>query len=315
MRSSNQRNVLTGLLCLVFIGFLIPPLNAGDFPVSLTNRQKQKLKKYRKDVKSKEGTNFLQTENFTCKTPTDREWTAKLGLYMELFYDKFQSLVSYEENVNRTMTVVIFNSEDKYKEKYTDGSRGKYDYDWNRKGKWTKFHLYTYLNSRQERNDFNNFYHPILKHEGAHLFLQKIVGKTYLPPWFDEGMAMLFQFWNLEENVQKNLANHWNYSDFRKELRKVVNQNNLEELTIKELMNIEDYDEFNPDNMGPKARLNYAASESLIHFISVSQEGRKLMDKYIKKLKKQQKAPRFWTDDQIKRNEPRWHKHIKQIVQ
>ncbi len=302
------------LLTIYVSVILCLPGRTDPLSPNWTDRQKKIILHLEKKVLKKNDQFMLETENFKCKTPVDRRWTAELSLYMEVFYTKFRKLVPYSERVKIKPTIEVLSDEETYRERFNKHGRGHYRYNKNQQGRWSKFHVYTYIDGPKARTDFSSFYHPILQHEATHILLQKIFGNMSLPIWFDEGFANLFQFWDIKQSVQTNLRTHWRKSSYYSDLRSVNDEGNTDNLSIQRIVNIDSYDAFNPDEMGEEARLNYAIAESLIHYLVSSPQRRKAMSRYIKRMKENRRAPNFWPEEVIQKIEPHWQEYVKDVL-
>lgn len=275
-----------------------------------TKDELQKIKQLEKQVTKKNKIFAIEGENWVVNTDISAQFTAELALFMETFSKTFSTVFNLRSAtvVPLKPTVMVFSSPAQYGKMFPDGSRGQYKYKWNDEGKWTEFHLYTFIQFDYERI-FCDFYYPILLHEGTHLLLRGFFGKKQVLACFDEGISSYFQSWDLRSGLSDNLKNRVNRSPYIKYLPEFKSGCGFPKLEA--LLNKKP-DEWNPDKMGPKANQNYALAESFIDFLLSSEK--ELFNQTFQRLVKEADESDILNKQEIERIEPLWHKHITNII-
>ncbi|HUU21589.1 MAG TPA: hypothetical protein VM389_03555, partial [Phycisphaerae bacterium] len=259
----------------------------------------------------------LNAGKWTVITTVSGGFTAEVSAYMDLFYDAFTRALLPDGGLALPVkpTVVVFNFRPQYQRIRRALARGHVETEWDKDGRCLALTLYTFTNTKAER-DFANFYHPVLLHEGAHLLLRGIVGNSPVPPWFDEGVATFFETWDLRAAVEKNLRPRFAASPRRKAFENVPKGWDARRPSLARLMAIEPKD-WNPDRLGRKASYHYALAESFLDLLLTRQRGRELFHKILERITANGRAKAgakepvpLLTPSERARWEPLWHEHI-----
>ncbi len=134
-------------------------------------------------------------------------------------------------------------------------------------GQYTVFTLFTCV-ERPAEMQFEAFYHPILVHEGTHLYLQQYLGRNSLPDLLNEGISTYFQGGGLP------MANGGEQPPRRSAFAKRA-LGLLVPGKLPKLSELCDYDDLNVDRFGPQACLNYFCAEMMIEYLLSSEAGRR----------------------------------------
>lgn len=205
----------------------------------------------------------------------------------------------------RKPVVVIYAREGDYRKRYNKGSGGVFVYRWNRRGKWTQFHIYTYCQTARQR-DFRFFRYPTLMHEATHSMLQALAGKRHIPQWFNEGFAQLVECSEprtfMRGEVRPYQGRYWR----KKRLTKAGQGWYAHAPSLSKLMEIKAW---NVDSMGEETRYRYAIAWSFLEYLFSTSDGRKelrtLLHRIILKKSKILGIKDSWHLEQG------WHRYIK----
>ena len=300
---SQGANMRVAILLLLGLSGFFEAGHAQSTPWVWSKKELKRIASIEKSVKSEAGWFEVETKHWLIRTQVDRRFTAELAQFMDHFDQEFSDLlrgIHKGRKVKQKPTVVIYADHARYNREFPGGSRGYYR--WSHQGrKWSEFHLYSYIQNQEERK-FSSFYHPILIHEGAHILFRTYLGQGGAPLWFDEGMATYFQFWDLRDSPKKNLSSRYSRSIYRQDLR------NAYEAGPPTLRTLFDVTTWNPDNMGPQARRNYALAESLVDFMMSSKTGRKIFKRTFQRIPS---GTALFTEKEIAQLEPLWQEHIR----
>jgi hypothetical protein len=272
---------------------------------SWTREQRKQIADLQKKVEP--GTEFpytLEVEHWKVQTEISPRFTAELGLFMDLFHDSFHELLGglkAKPRIELKPTVQVFASREAYRAKHDS-------YEWKKKGGWTTFHLYTYVDGPAQR-EFARFYHPILLHEGTHVLLRGLLGKVRNPKWFDEGVATYFQFWDLTRSVKVNRKTRYRRSEYLGVLVQTLRKNGPPDL--KKLLSL-DATTWDPDDMGPIAKRHYALAESLIDCMLSSKKGTLLFKKTFDRIRAGETP--VLRDDDVTHLQKTWLRHLARVA-
>lgn len=248
----------------------------------------------------------VETDLWLVRTEIDSRFSAELARFMDRFDEAFAELITGLHDgrkIPKKPTVVIYANKATYEAEFPGGSRGYFRW---RHGseQFEEFHVYSFI-ERPEEREFKFFYTPILIHEGTHLLLRTYLGKGHAPLWFDEGMATYFQFWNLKQSGKQNLASRYSRSFYRDPLKSAYLEGPP---TLAGLFGVQ---KWNPDNMGPKAKRNYALAESMVDFMLSSRGGRKIFKRTFERIRT---GESLFSEKELAKIEPGWHAHIRKTL-
>jgi hypothetical protein len=249
--------------------------------------KKEDLKKIREleSEVTREGlSHCLENGLWRVETGISPKFTAEVLYYMTLFREVFTKTLGFGEEpaLGIRIKVVVFPTEEEYERIYPNGSRGQYAYDFDDEGRLSKLTIHTYVQYDYE-TDFQYFYRPILQHEGAHLFLKLLFGRTKVPVWLDEGIAMYFQYWDMNKSPGKNIAKRYKSSMFIYRLKKRIKEFASKGDKLEYLLSIPNK-RWNPDRMGHLAEYHYGLAESLVDFFFSTPENKKRLHQILKNL-------------------------------
>lgn len=261
----------------------------------------------------KTGDSFeLETDHWKVKSGISAHFTAGLARFMELLHAVVAPIIGTASVVPVKPAVLVYATPEEYSSKFPDGSRGYFKYSWNASGEWTEYTLYTFCKNESE-HQFESFYHPILLHEGTHALVRNLLGKTEAPPWYDEGLATYFQFWNLRLTTKENLETRYSRSFYRKHLAEHCLSDGGKALSLSKLFEVR-ADAWNPDGMGPVATHNYAQAESLVDFFLSSDRFRPVFNKISTAVAKRVAANRLLSDEELRALERPWRDHVAKVA-
>jgi hypothetical protein len=149
------------------------------------------------------------------------------------------------------------------------------------------------------------------KHEITHHLLCFFLGADRIPPWFDEGIACFFQYWNVSqsraENVRENFSRSkkGDFGYFINELRRAFGGPSF--ISPKELFKLT-YEEFHLDK--EKERLLYSESWALVSYLISNDQGKKFLDKAVESLRKGQDPARLLSDNDLLALTTLWYKDL-----
>ena len=246
--------------------------------------QEQARVKQLNALAKKDGAFFqIDTGTWNVRTDVSQEFAAELTCFYELFHEQFMSIVQIKSKpqVASKLNVVLYAKEADYRKTFDDGTRGYFRYKWDGDGTFTEFTLFSFVQYPNER-EFSKFYHPILLHEGTHMLLQKYAGKNKIPVFINEGLANYFQYWNMRRTLAENLARRKNDSFFHKLLLERLRSDKAFTPNLASMLKL-DYNQWNPDKMGPEAKLNYALGESFIETLATEPQMRGVLPTILEK--------------------------------
>lgn len=295
--------------------FLAPPA-AGSQAVqgadkwTWTAEELEAVKKLEKTVTAKNSRFLLERERWKVETFISPRFTAEVAQFMEMAERSFAQIIEGKSAVPLKPTVLVYASQQDYEKRFKDGTRGQFKYRWNELGEWEENHLYTYLRLPVER-DFSSFHWKTLQHEGAHAFLRNLVGKSEVPPWFDEGIATYFESWDLRTDAAANQKDRYSRSRYRRHLKDHCLTNPGRFLNLPELMKIR-APAWNSDKMGPEATHNYARAESVIDYFLASDETKGIFKRLVESAMAGKGV--LVSDDELRTLEVGWRKHVENAV-
>lgn len=269
-----------------------------------TSRQLKSIAKLERQVAKEGERHRLQSLHWLVETEVSPRFTAELAFFMDLLSSSLSQVIQGQPRTKKKPTIVVFRSKSRYSALFDDGSRGNYRYEYDAGGKFTEFHVYSYV-AKDSETRFAEFYHPILMHEGTHILLRRLFGRTECPLWFDEGVATFFQFWDLRATPKNNLRNRYSRSDFRADLRESFKKNPL---TLEQLFAVK---EWNPDDFGPRAKKHYAYAESFVDFLFSTKRGRSFFKKIFRRLAGGQEP---MSAKEARTIERYWQAHIHRVL-
>ena len=199
------------LLALHFVLAMTSLLKAGEEPI-WQPQQRADIKKYINDCYFEGGFCKLKTINYEIVTEADIEFTAKTGAYMEFVRTSLDETIglskSRKQKIDVLPKVFIYASQRAYQHALGTESlaRGWFRYKWNNKHEFTGFSLYSYRETNGRPVSFEQFYWPILTHEGVHQILQGYAGANNIPNLLNEGYASYLQSWNFSYTAAKNMT-------------------------------------------------------------------------------------------------------------
>jgi len=250
--------------------------------------------------------------DWLVKTEISPRVTAETLVFMERVARTFDRVVPVKAKpkVTRRATVVIFDDKAKYARIEPNGSGGCFLYDFKNLGRWTRFHIYTYL-AKSRRRRFGGYLLNVLMHEGAHLLLRRRVGKAYVPPWFEEGLATCF------ERVDLRSAKGAGFGSRDREsgrlLRAAPGSWSTRYPDLRRLASLgQGKNKWNPDKMGPMARYHYAVCENFMEFMLTTATGKETFAKIFRRVLKRQRSLLSKIECQVL--EPQWHRYLRKSL-
>ena len=240
--------------------------------IQWTKEQKEWMKENDKYIIAKDGWFEIKSINYLVRSEISREFTLKTACFMEMVRIKILSTIGSNKRMQylEPLLVVIAKDNDTYKRLIgaNDNSRGKFKYTWKEFTVWTEFTMYTYVKWPKEI-DFDNFYHPILIHEGTHQLLQQYAGHNKIPNLISEGFATFMQSWNVQTDI--NFNQKLRKSEVLKLILGGIKANDLVQLS-----DIIDAEPWDIDGFGRKTIVRYFLSEMLIEYLIDNPLGKKI---------------------------------------
>lgn len=253
-----------------------------------------------------EGFHLVRTERWIVRTDVSARFAAEAAVFLDLFSDAFAEMLPGKARTAVRPTLTVFAEEKAYRRIFDDGTRGYYRWRFD-KGDFAELTLYTYCGSEAERR-FAAFPHAILLHEGTHVLMRRCLGSRAVPAWFDEGVATWVQYRDLRRRG-RDPRTGWTDSRFRKLLADTVRTRPEQIIPLDRLLNLRHAD-WNPDKLGPKALMHYAAAERLIDFLLSDDDGREVLRAGWTALLDGSEPPEL----NVRTLEPAWLRHIRDTV-
>lgn len=290
-----------------------------------TKKEEKELKKLEKEVKEKDSFHTLETDHWIIKTTIDPRFTAETGLFMEIFYDVFMDAFGFKKEKDfakkEKQTVVIFSNQNAYMSHGAiPGSRGYYspgDYE-----------ICTYMEEGRLLT-FSNCYHPVIQHEGTHALFDRMMGRTPVPVWLNEGMATFYEYWDYRTDAdptgrgkddKKARRMRLTLSQRKHRLREWVRDNGGIYPKFSYVVGLVSHKQWNVDNMGPITGFHYGAAECVADFLLSDKRGQKFIERVFKRMDENEvvadsdgyaslKNP-VVTDEDIEELSDRWYDFI-----
>jgi hypothetical protein len=278
------------LLRLGLVLLLCGPLMAAEPEAWVwTPAQLTRVKQLKALIK-KDGAFFvMDSPTWNVRSDVSEDFTAELAAFMEVFYQQLSDTLQIKaQPIPEKMKVTVFAAEDDYRKLFNNGTRGYFRWQFDASGKFTDFTLYSFVKEPAER-EFAKFYHPILQHEGTHMLLQRFAGKNKIPPFINEGIATWFQFWNLRMTMADNLKKRKTQSFYHSLLLEKLKAEKDFTPKLDRMLQIEEKD-WNRDNMGAEASLNYALGESFIEMLATDAQANGLLADMLGRVFKKKEA-------------------------
>ncbi len=202
-------------------------------------------------------------------------------------------------------TVVIYKTPAQYGATFADGSGGVFLHRRDRKGRWTRFDIYTFARAQREWN-FKAFNHSTLMHEGAHCMVRALAGKTEVPKWFDEGVAQLVEC-SLPRGVMRGEIKPVNGWWWRQQaLKQPADGWYAHAPSLTKLLGVT---QWNTDKMGYQTKYRYALAWNFVGYLFSSDEGRRSLGQMLGRLSRHESP--LLTERDCWALEPSWHRHLK----
>ena len=124
-----------------------------------------------------------------------------------------------------------------------------------------------------------------IQHEITHNINANVLGNLALSPWFDEGMACYFQYWDVRKNGKENFTGNWKraksgiYGYFPEEAIRSIkfDKNSIVDIMRKD---------FKKYHIEENEVTNYSVSWLLINFLTSSPDGKKFLELIIDDFRK-----------------------------
>lgn len=249
----------------------------------------------------------VESKHWRVSTEVDARFTAELAHYMDLFHERFTALVKARVLVKLKPRVLVFKGPRAYAEIGGRGG-GVFRARRDRDGRWSEFHLYTYVAHPRERH-FPRFNQAMLHHEGCHAILRRYLGHRP-PPWFDEGLATVFQAWKLRETVKEN--------------RERIPQRSLAASLLKlraaraplrpdlaTLLGLPS-EAWSPSD--PKSSLRYARAESLVRLLLFDDRARSYLPRIFSRIRRQVEPGAVLDKSEQAALQAVWHGSLDQLT-
>jgi hypothetical protein len=151
-----------------------------------------------------------------------------------------------------------------------------------------------------------------VKHELTHHLLRFYLGTGSPSPWFEEGVACFFQYWNvaeakkqnLEENVARSRMGDFGY--FIDELKRAFKGPSF--VSPRQLFRL-NYQEFH-DPDPKKERLYYSESWALVNFLFNHEKGRKFVDSIVQSLRSGKKSAALLPERELEALTTLWYQDL-----
>lgn len=215
----------------------------------------------------------VRSRHYLVRTEIDARFTAELAAFMDRMHDGFAGLFPGPAKVDIVPEVVVFADRDRYRRVAGDNSRAMFRWEYESRAgvrTMTEFALYSYVADPAQR-EFARFPRYLLLHEGTHQLLQTRAGYHAVPPWFQEGCAMVLEQWDLDDtpdrNVERIVARRRTAAAVAEALRR---------RQLPALRDLAGLPRLDVDGFGRRTALNYQQAEALFCFL-LAERGRRRM--------------------------------------
>jgi len=324
---SRMRKLLV-LAAVLTVAAACPPRQAHGRSKrwSWTPEELKQIDALRKQVVRDGRTTFhvLEAGRFNIRTDISPRFAAEVSLFMDMFYDGYCRIVldmvkaappappkgGGDSAGNRIPfpvkpTVVIYSSREQYVKMFPDRTGGRFTWQWNGKGRWTRFHIYSYVPDLRWRS-FASFRHSILMHEGTHCMLQAMAGTQQIPPWLNEGLAQVVESLDLRALLRGRIRHRYPPHGNVRVLRLLGDGWYSRGPSLERLLKIE---EWNTDRMGNKTRYRYAIAWGFMQFLLSTDDGHKVLRKVLGRLVRRRRP--LLSRAECQAIEPKWHRHFR----
>lgn len=300
MRRTLCRRGVRRWICALAATWIVGTAAAAE-PWSWREDQRTTIAGLEQSVKSKKGRFRLQTEHWKIETEVSPRFTAELGLYMEMFLNRFTVLTGLfdgRRNVSMRPTVYVYSTRARYQQVTSSDARGHFHPRRGGTGAFTALDIHSFVDDGSD--DFVDFDLHVLQHEGTHLLLQKYLGLVDVPSWFTEGLATRFQDWDLRLGDAENES-----ACHEATARYVLHGGRFRPVpSIGTLLAIDQG--IRHDHGSLMTQFNYAASAAFVDFLLASDERKPLLSKIYERISRQTASRRLLTDDEILALTPAW---------
>lgn len=211
---------------------------------------------------------ILETSRIRVVSEVDAQFTAEATRYMELFFDAMGRTAGIGQRLAKGVKgkpiLKIYATEKRFQENTRSDGRGLFvARRWSDKT-ITDTILHTYIDTPEQRS-FNRFPIPVLQHEGTHLLVCRTFGASPVPDWFDEGLATVFESWDLRQKVAPNLKDRFARSQYAGLVQNQLLENKL--LSLRAWFADMRQRGFHPPGDQEAGARNYALSEALMDYL------------------------------------------------
>ena len=321
-KSKSQRRLIAlNVICLLW--GLGPPCEPADAP-----RQRAKAAKSKGDGKLpvdgwsigpvKDAlleSNYVSVPAKRCivKTTVSREAGADIGDFADRYLGLLNRVFTGQFVIKGSLKLLVFAHQDEL-----DAYYGK---AYSTSEKWPRAALYSphkketwvVLIGQGENRTL-----PVetLRHELTHHILHFFTGRAELPPWFDEGAACFFQYWEVGETKDQNVAQNFGRArrgDFGYFPEVILETFGTKAFLPPAALVAMDYDGFH--KKAPQLeRLHYSESWALINFLATTPSGQKFLDQVLTGLKKGHKTERILSGEATESLRKAWYADIEQRI-
>lgn len=211
------------------------------------------------------------------KTTVGGEASREIALFIDLYFQFFQKIFTRKFTIPPPFKIVVFAHGEEFKAYYYRLHPSQQQTPRNALYSPGTRETWVVLLGEGERKRL-----PLetAKHELTHHILHFFTGQTVLPPWFNEGAACFFQYWDVVESPENNIARNLeaarggDFGYFPAIIKKEFGGKRF--LAPHSLMKL-DFSAFHcadPD----LERLHYSESWALVNFLTTTNVGQKFFD-------------------------------------
>jgi len=312
-----------------------------------TAQERDEIAARRKQVrKGTDGFYILKAGRFDVRTNVSARFATETSLFMDLFYDGycrfvFQTLrvplppesppkavfasagaaparqVSARRGPGQARgpirfpvkpTVVVFASPQEYRRHFPHGGRGIFVFRRGRTGRWTRYHIYTFVGDARLCS-FRSFNHATLLHEGTHCMLQALARRQRIPLWFNEGFAQLME----SADLRALLRGDERFGRGRRRNNQILKHPTdgwyARSPSLTRLLAAK---QWNTDQMGPSTRYRYAVAWNFMEFLFETPEGRESLRVMLGRLSRKERP--LLGERECWALESEWHRYLRKSL-
>jgi hypothetical protein len=323
MRSSNRSKSL-GSSIPTWLCLLLLALPGG---ASAQTARQKKLKDKVAQILPREGWDFgtprdaldagsylhYKGKNCHIRTTVSPEAARDIGKFIDVYLELFRKIFTARFIINAPLTTVVFAHKSEFDAYYESVYRTR--------EKWTRSALYCPHKKETwivlvDGGAKKVFPLETAKHELTHHMLHFFTGQAELPPWFNEGSACFFQYWDIastmEENIAKNLAMA-RQGDFGYFPAVILEAFGSDRFIPPSRLIAMDYDAFHLKD-STLERLHYSESWALVNFLTTTKTGQKFFNQVVTSLRAGKKLEQVLAKETLASLEDAWYRDIEKRI-